>query len=323
MFKKQFNVKGNISRSYIAVTPAKDEEESLPGLIESFAKQSIKPELWVVVDDGSTDRTPEIIEAAVKKYEWIQTIRLKEGARDLGIHYSQVCITGFDFAIEYCKKHKVKYDYIALIDADIILGETYFEKLIKEFEKNPKLGIASGEVWNIVGDKIIRSKLRGDLPQGGARLWRRRCFEETDGYLVTYAPDGLSNAKAKLKGWDTRSFEEIKVISTRALAGAEGHWKEFKGFGIYGYYVGFNLLYAVFKGIGYSFEKPYYIGLAFLQGYFGSLMLRKRRIDDKEIIHYYRHTRPREINQYYFNILKNVFRKIKESILSRSLNSEK
>ena len=292
--------------SYIIITPAKDEEKSLPGLIQSVVKQTIKPKLWVIIDDGSTDRTPEIIEDAKKKNYWVRTIHLEEGVRDLGIHCSQVCIGGFDFAVEYCKKQGIDYDYIGLIDADIILEETYFERLMKEFDKKPDLGIASGEVWNIIGGETIRSKQRDDLPCGGARLWRRRCFEETGGYTMTYAPDSVSNVKAKLKGWETRSFEEIEVTSIRALGSAEGHWKEFKGFGIYGHYVGFNFLYVIFKGIRYSFKNPYYIGLAFLYGYFSSLFLRRRRIDDKEIRYYYQHTRPREINQYYFNALKNL-----------------
>jgi glycosyltransferase involved in cell wall biosynthesis len=311
------------SKHYIIITPAKNEEESLPGLIQSVVKQTITPKLWVIVDDGSTDKTPEIIEEAKKEYDWIQTIHLKESIRDLGIHYSQICTVGFDFAVEYCKKQGIEYDYLGLIDADIILEETYFERLIKEFENKSKLGIASGEVWNIVGEEKIRSKQRSDLPCGGARLWRRQCFEETDGYLLTYAPDSVSNVKAKLKGWDTRSFEEIKVTSTRALASAEGYWKEFKGFGIYGYYVGFNLLYAVFKGIRYSFEKPYYIGLAYLFGYFSCLISRKKRIEDKEIRYYYQHIRPREINRYHFGILKNMFKRAKDSISNHSLTKDK
>ena len=298
--------------SYFIITPAKDEEKSLPGLIQSVVEQTIKPNLWVIINDGSTDRTPELIEDAKTKNGWIQTIHLKEGVRDLGIHCSQICIAGFEFAVEFCKKHNVNYDYIALIDADMILEETYIERLMKEFDKNPELGIASGEVWNIIGGKRIHSKQRGDLPCGGARLWRRRCFEETGGYLVTYAPDSASNVKAKLKGWETRSFEEIEVTSIRALGSAEGYWKEFKGFGIYCHYVGFNLSYVIIKVIRFSFKKPYYIGLAFLYGYFSSLFIMRRQIDDKEIRYYYQHKRPREINQYYFNLLKNMFNKDKK-----------
>ena len=304
------------SGSYIIITPAKNEEKSLPGLIQSIVRQTIKPKLWVIVDDGSTDGTPEIIEDAVKKHEWIQTIRLKEGERDLGVHYSQVCIAGFDYAMEYCKRCKIEYDYIGLIDADIILEETYFERLIKEFEKNRNFGIVSGEVWNIIDEKTKRSKQRSDLPCGGARLWRRRCFEETGGYIVTYAPDSISNVKAKLKGWETRSLEGIKVISTRALGSAEGYWKEFKGFGIYSYYVGFNLFYAILKGMRYLFERPYYIGLAFLYGYFSCLILGKKRIKDEEIRHYYRHIRPREINQYYLDVIRNKLKRTKEGFKS-------
>ena len=127
--------------------------------------------------------------------------------------------------------------------------------------------------------------------------------------MVTYAPDSVSNVKAKLRGWDTRSFDKYKIVSTRALGSAEGYWKEYKGFGMYNYYVGSGIIFAILKGLRYSFARPYYIGIAYLYGYFSWLLQRKRRIEDKEIRDYYRNSRLREIRKYYTDKLARMFKK--------------
>ena len=97
----------SLSRRYILVTPAKNEGKNLPNLIHSVENLTIKPILWVIVDDGSTDDTPEIIKEAKKKHEWIQSIRLEEHPRGITFHYPYVCKKGFDFATEYCKKKSI------------------------------------------------------------------------------------------------------------------------------------------------------------------------------------------------------------------------
>lgn len=294
-------------RQYTIVTPVKNEEDSLPGLINSIFEQTIKPSLWVIVDDGSNDGTVDILRDLTNKHNWIKTIRLGESPRDLGVHVSHVCREGFNFAIKYCTQCDIGYGYIALVDADIILELEYFEKLIHEFEKNQNLGVASGRGANIVGNKIIEDKQREDLPSGGARLWRKGCFEDTNGYLLTKSPDSVSNAKAIINGWDTKQFRHIKFVSTRAHASADGYWRGYKQFGSNNYFISYTPIHALLKGIKLLFDRPHYTGLAYLYGYFYSLICRKKTIDDEEVKYYFQHTRPREICRYYVSCLMNIF----------------
>jgi len=293
-------------REYVLITPCKNEEESLPKLAESIINQTIKPKLWVIVDDGSTDRTVDIINNLINRHTWIKNIRLKEGHRDLGIHVSYVCREGFNFAIDYSERLGNPFEYIGLIDADIILEKEYFEKLIYEFEKNCNLGIASGRGANIIGKRIVEDKQRDDLPTGGARLWRKRCFNETGGYLLTKSPDSVSNVKAKLKGWDTMQFNHIKFVSTRGHASAEGYYKGYKQFGANNYFIGYIPAHALLKGLKLLLGKPHYTGFAYLHGYFSNLILRNKRIDDDEVRYYFRYIRPREIGMYYINHIKKI-----------------
>jgi glycosyltransferase involved in cell wall biosynthesis len=292
---------------YIIVTPAKNEEKNLPVTISSIEKQTLKPALLVIADDGSTDNTPEIIEAAKKNHAWIQSICLNESPRDLGPHYASVCISGLNYAIEYCKCNKIEYEYIGTVDADMRLENTYFENLIKEFGKDPKLGLASGGTWVIVKGKEIQLQLREDIPSGGHRLWRKKCFEETGGYSLTYAADSVSNVKAKLRGWKVKRFEEYKAIQARETSSAEGLWKGWKKNGNDAYYLGVRPLFAILRVIRYLFTKPYYIGLAYLVGYLGGYIAKKQQINDEEVRYYNRYIRPREVRRFYWNKLKAVF----------------
>lgn len=297
-----------LDENYIVVTPLKNEEKHLPGLIESIVRQTVKPLLWVIVDDNSTDNTPEILKKIEKRYNWIKIRKsTKEAKEAKEFRYSLICRTGFDFAINYCTNNKIKYNYMGLVDADVLLGGNYFEELITEFKRNSKLGIASGELWNVKGDEKKRMEQREDLPPGAARLWSRICFEDTGGYYLTSAPDAVSTAKARLKGWETKTFKKLKFEHLRPV-GSEGYWERFKGFGMYNYYVNLNFFYAIFKGLHYSLTKPHYIGLAYLYGYLSSFILRKKQIDDRDIKNYYQRVRIEEMKTYHINRLKDKLR---------------
>ena len=278
-------------KEYILVTPCKNEEESLDMLIQSICEQTIPPALWVIVDDGSTDKSPEIISKAVEKFSWLHSLRLTEEPRDLGIHVSEVYRAGFEFAISYCSKEKMYYDYIGVVDADLYVEHDYFEILINEFEKESSLGVVSGHVGNKVNGRVIWSDFRADLPNGGARLWSRKCFEETGGYAVTCSPDSVSNVKAMLHGWDTKQIKDTTAISTRPYASAQGQWFGYRKLGSNNYYIGYSPLHVLLKGMKLLYSKDGYtksgVGLAYIYGYFNSYILRKPRIEDEEILQHY------------------------------------
>lgn len=316
----------------IVVTPCKNEENILKFLIHSMVGQNLKPFVWVIVDDGSTDKTGEIIADAEKKYEWIKGVHLRECKVYMGSHIHFVCNAGFEFAVNYSKKNNKLYEYIALVDADNILEERYFEKIIQEFEKNPKLGIASGnsafaeidtilnnlrlkyadvnvmsnEFWQMWNSPFMQiQKVREDFPMGSARIWRRDCFEQTGGYLPVPLPDSVSNGMAKLKGWKTIRFMDIKVVERRGLA-KQGMWKGYRNKGENYYFLDFPLVFAILKAFKYSLEKPYYNGIAFIWGFIKSLAYRKEKVNDIEIRRYYRYVHPKELKDYYRKKIKRL-----------------
>jgi glycosyltransferase involved in cell wall biosynthesis len=275
-------------RRYILVTAAKNEGENLPKTIQSVAEQTIKPAVWVIIDDGSTDNTPQILEEANEKYDWIQSVRLEEGTgRDLGFHLSSVVKRAFELAADYCTKNELDYECMGNVDGDMILEPAFFEKLIKEFEKDDELGVTGGGIQYIVGDKTIQPEVGPEEPSGGNMLIRRKCFEDCSGIQITWGWDGTLKAKAKIRGWKVKRFESVKALETRFVGSVEGYWKRYMESGEAGYYFNINPIHAMIKSIMLSRKRPYYIGIAYLVGYFGDLIRRKEKIEDEEIRHFF------------------------------------
>ena len=287
---------------YILVTPSKNEENNISDLIKRVMGQTIRPCLWVIADESS-DGTKEIIEEVAEENDWIKAHYLGENDEYLGINYAAACKFGFDHAIDYCKDEGIEYDYIGLLDADVAIESDFFEQLMSLCEKEPEVGIASGtEYWDIAGE-LVSAGTREDLPMGPVRIWRKECFYQTGGYEATASPDSVSIVKARLKGWQTKQFKELKVV-VRETSTAKGYWWGAVREGKNKYFVGYHPAVIVLKSLKSSFKKPYYTGIGLFLGYFGSLIHREEMIDDDEIKYYYKHTRPKELFRNYVDILK-------------------
>ena len=274
-------------RNYIVVTPCKNEGENLPDLIESMVAQTVRPVMWVIVDDGSTDDTSNIVEDAMKAYDWIQNIRLDNTARDLGLHLAGVMKKGFDYAVSHCKGHGIEYNYLGNLDGDLTLPPTFYENLIGEFEKDSKLGIASGGTKHIIGNRVRYAKVSVDEPSGGHMLIRRECFDDIEEIPLSYAVDSVIKAKARIGGWGTRRFEDNMATEIRDVYVAEGYWKGYIHYGQSDYYLNLNPVHAVIKGVIRCFATPYYGGIAYLRGYFADFIARKEQNGDKEVRRYF------------------------------------
>jgi len=276
-----------MSDKYILITPCKNEGDNLPSLINSIVAQEIKPIVWVIIDDGSTDNTPDILKFYQKQYIWIKVLHLSENPRDVGLHLAGVMKKGFDYAIDYCRLNGLEYDYLGNVDGDLILPSTFFKNLLNEFNLNPRLGVASGGTDYTINNKKVRAKLSVNEPSGGHMLIRRTCFEECGGLPISHAVDSVLKAKARLRNWQTKRFEDNIATEIRDVSNAEGYWKGKVQSGRSAYYLNLNPLHVIVKAIKYTPKKPYYIGIAYLFGYLSDLIKRKEQIEDSEIKQYF------------------------------------
>lgn len=279
----------NSLKNYLLITPCKNEGKNLPSLIDSVAKQTIKPLIWVIIDDGSTDNTPVVLKNFEDRYNWIKILRLEEAPRDLGLHLAQVMQKGFDHAINLCNQNELTYYYLGNVDGDLTLPSTFYENLITEFENNSMLGIASGGLilTNSDGQLVHVTGLPVDEPSGGDILIRRSCFEECGGIPQSYAYDSVIKAKARLKGWQTRRFEENIVTEARDVGNAENYLKGYWHMGKTSHYLNLHPAHVFFRSILKSTKKPYYGGLVYMTAYTCYLLKREEQVNDKEIRKYF------------------------------------
>ena len=292
---------GNIEllRNYILVTPCKNEQNNLPHLIQSIVSQDIKPVIWVIIDDGSDDNTPQIIKKATDQYDWIKTLELdKIEKRDLGLHLAEITQKGFEFAIDYCNDNTINYNYLGNIDGDLTLEHTFYRDIILEFEKDQKLGIASGGIRLTIGDKLVYVRgLPEDEPSGGDMLVRRKCFEDCNGVPQSYSYDTVLKAKARINQWKTKRFERVIATESRDVGNAEGYLKGFFQMGKSSYFINLHPIHVFAKGILNSLRRPFYGGIAYIAGYLYSFLKRNKQIEDNNI------------KKYFWNKWKKVYRK--------------
>lgn len=280
-------------KKYILITPAKNEEFYLPTVADSIINQSVLPEIWIIIDDGSTDRTPEIIKNLKDKYNWIHSVKMPEGMRDLTFGVSRVYRSGFEYCRNYFLNNNKDYYFYGVIDADTCIESNYFSNLIEKFFEDSSLGIASG----MIIDPLTGLNERPDYdfePMGTGRIIRKECYDEIGGYPPEPFADSITNIKAKLRGWKIAQFHDIKATHLRKTNSAEGEWKGQMMYGRYAHYFNKHPL-LVFLTIGkLSLKKPFYTGLAFMIGYMSAVLKRDDIIKDTEIREYYRNDRLKE-----------------------------
>lgn len=269
-----------MKNEYVLITPVHNEEQFIGQVIESVIAQTVLPKKWLIVDDGSTDRSGEIIKEYAAQHDFIEYYPLKRS--DIQTYYSRrvkVLLSG----IEYISH--VGYDFLAILDADLTLGTTYYESILREFERNPKLGIASGTYVNSVGgrlQKVLRDSDNISTP-GGLQVFRRECYELIGGYapLEYGGSDASTGILARMRGWQTRSFSEYEAIHYRPVGVRKGSTILRARFrqGMQEYDLGTHPVFMVAKSVRRAIlESPYLLGSAArLLGYLNLCFRRRER----------------------------------------------
>lgn len=190
--------------NYAIITPVRDEERFIKSTLESMIHQSIKPVVWIIVDDGSTDNSVQIISEFAANHPWIV---LKQTQRLTKRLTGSAEIMAFNFGQTFLKDFT--YDFIVKLDADLSFDKLYFEKLLEKFSENHKLGIASGvyteqnnEVWNTI-------EMPDYHASGASKVIRKTCFNQIGGFVEERGWDTIDEIKAMNIGWETANFPDL------------------------------------------------------------------------------------------------------------------
>lgn len=275
-------------RDYVVISPVRDEAEHLQRTIDSVIAQTVRPSMWIIVDDGSTDATPAIATQAAQAHDWIRLHRRSDrGVRKVGGGVVDAFYDGLK------QVSLDDYEYVCKLDGDLEFSATYFERLFQKFEEDPRLGSASGKSWIRVGPRLVPERTGDDFSQGQTKLYRVVCFKQIGGFVREVMWDGIDCHRCRMLGWRARSFrdEELRFIHLRPMGSS--YRNVFHGrlrWGRGQYFMGTHPLYAMAIAAYRSFERPFLVGgLGILAGYLLALARCMKRYDDPEFRRHLRH----------------------------------
>ena len=242
---------------YILITAAKNEELFIEQTIKSVLMQTIKPEKWIIVSDGSSDQTNHIVEQYAQKNKFIDLIALPTNKER---NFSSK-VTALNKALK--KLEGTNFDFIGNLDADITLDRGYYEDIFRTFQSNPKLGVAGGIILDCISDNVYAQNISLNTVAGAIQVFRKQCFEQIGNYLpFKYGgEDAYMEISARMMGWHVQTLTELKVLHHRPTGTGMGslskaNFRNGKMFFTLGYSPAFLFVRCLYR----VFDRPVFIG---------------------------------------------------------------
>jgi GT2 family glycosyltransferase len=266
---------------YVLITAARNEEAFIAGTIRSVIAQTYLPERWIIVSDGSTDRTDEIVGQFVSDHPWIELLRMPDRKER---HFAGKANA---FNAGYAIVKGLNPDVVGNLDADLTLGPCHFEYLIGKFEEDEGLGVCGAPFKE--GDEQYDYRFTNiEHVSGACQLFRRECLDAVGGYrpLKAGCIDYVAVTSARMIGWKTRTFTEHVCIHQRDMGTAQqgitrARFKQ----GQKDFAVGFHPLWEVCRILYQARNKPYVLGsLAMAGGFINSSIRRPERSVTTELM---------------------------------------
>jgi poly-beta-1,6-N-acetyl-D-glucosamine synthase len=288
------------SLTYVLITPARNEAAFLEQTIKAVARQSVKPAKWVIVSDGSTDGTDDIVQAYAAQYDWIELVRTPERKER---HFAGKV---YAFNAGYDRVKGTDYDVIGNLDADITFDPDYFEFLMKKFAENPRLGVA-GTPFREESRQYDYRFTSVEHVSGACQLFRRSCFDEIGGYqpIKTGGVDLVAVITARMKGWQTRTFLEKTSFHHRKMGTAKRGPLviAFDG-GRTDYTHGCNAVWEVFRSVYQMTRPPLVLGGVYgLVGFLWAMLTRTEKVVSPEVIEFRKKEQMRRLREFFKKFL--------------------
>ena len=264
---------------YVLISPCRDEAEYVRQTLNSVIKQSIRPTKWMIVDDGSTDSTPQILAEYSAKYDWIEVVtRSDRGKRLVGPGVMDAFYAGYE-AI-----NPDDYEYLCKLDLDLRLPPSYFEILIERMRADPRIATCSGKAYIYENGLLVNERHGDDMSLGMTKFYRVSCFKAIGGFVREVMWDGIDCHRCRMNGWIACSWDEpdLRFVHLRPMGSSQqsiymGRMRH--GYGQY--FMGSSFLYVTASALSRLNQKPYVLGsLAMLWGWVKGALDRKPRYDD-------------------------------------------
>ena len=257
-------------RSYAVITPARDEAENLPRLASCLAAQTVRPEAWHIVDNGSSDATLEIAREIAFRHDWVRVLSTPgPSSADRGAPIVRALAAGIAAL-------PTPPEILVNVDADISVEPDYFEELLARFAVDPTLGIASGSAFEFENAGWRQRHVTGTTVWGASRAYRWECLQELLPLEERVAWDGLDEFKANAHGWRTEAFEDLPFRHHRREGERDGSaWRARLNQGLAAHYLGYRFWYLVLRALWQARREV--SALAMVLGYTAATLKRSPR----------------------------------------------
>jgi biofilm PGA synthesis N-glycosyltransferase PgaC len=265
----------------LIISPVRNEAAHIELVAASVERQTRPPDAWLVVDDGSGDGTPALLDALSARIPFMRALATPD--RFTGDDGDRLEVAAdaraFNWALRTVQWRE--FTHVGKLDGDIELPDDYFARLLAEFERDPRLGIGGGVLVERVGSAWRSMRTAPHHVRGALKLYRRECFEAIGGVREVLGWDGIDQAYARMAGYTTRSFDHVVARHHRTVGSADGVLRGRVRGGRNHYALGFSFPWVLLKAFKYARQRPVGIsGAAFLYGYVRSAWSRSPRVDD-------------------------------------------
>jgi glycosyltransferase involved in cell wall biosynthesis len=272
------------SPKYVIISPVRDEEEHVEELLRSVVGQTARPAEWIFVDDGSTDKTAEILDRCCAQYPWVRVIhRVNRGYRKAGGGVMEAFYDG------YSALRCSDWNFLVKLDGDLSLEPNYFEKCFDHFAADPQLGIGGGEIYHKIGGRLQLEHNPHFHVRGATKIYSRACWDAIGGLWPAAGWDTIDEVRANMLGWKTYSFSDLRLLHHRFTGAADGLIRDRIKYGEICYVSGYHPLFVLARCFYRLVQKPYLIGsFATLYGFLRAHWTRPPRVEDPPFISYIR-----------------------------------
>jgi glycosyltransferase involved in cell wall biosynthesis len=266
---------------YLLISPCRNEAEYMRQTLDTVVAQSVRPAKWVIVDDGSTDETPQILEEYRARHDWIEIVtRHDRGKRAVGPGVIEAFYAGYESI------QPGDYEFICKLDLDLRLPPRYFEILMQKMAADPRIATCSGKAYVEQKGKVVNENHGDETSLGMTKFYRVSCFKAIGGFVREVMWDGIDCHRCRMMGWKACSWDEpdLRFIHLRPMGSSQqsiytGRMRH--GFGQY--FMGTSFLFMLASAVNRLGEKPVLLGsLAMLWGWLKSALQCKPRYADLE-----------------------------------------
>jgi poly-beta-1,6-N-acetyl-D-glucosamine synthase len=272
-----------VSERLLVISPVRNEAAHLERVAKAMAAQTRPPDTWLLVDDGSTDATPELIERLAQDLPFVvaeHAPQPEESAVVVDRLAAAAAPRTFNHGLRSLDWES--YTHITKLDGDMELPENYFERILEEFRWDPSLGIAGGlRIERMRGRMRLERVPTEHHVNGALKTYSLACFRAIGGMHERLGWDTIDETYGRMHGYRTRTFEDLVAVHHRPWASADGTLRGRARYGTAAYVVQFPVWWVALRSVKIAASPPEGLsGAAFLYGYVRAALGRTRRVED-------------------------------------------